>query len=191
MNQCKIGFYGAYMSIFVNRSLNYLILLYRIKIVFQDSMYEYSPTTIQILIAAITLYCIANIILLFWVEPPHWTMNTNETQSIVYCSRDDEFHPILLSQTFFSAVMDQIFNMIFLYMFISKLILLRKELIKQYLFDHSLKYLEKLESLSKSSSKSTKNEVKEIDFVHVPSKIRTAAQNQVNNHHHQLIKDLY
>ena len=161
IKQCETGFYGVFTSIFINRSLLYLILLYRIKLVFQDSTYEYSSTLLQILFACIISYCIISIILLFWVDPTHWNLHTNSQWNLIYCSRDDDFNPIIIAHKGFVAIMDFIFNIAFLYMFVSKLNLLRKELVKQYLADHSGKYLQKLQHV-KTLSKSQRQHLHQL-----------------------------
>ena len=168
ITQCQIGFYGTYTFLFINKTFIYLILLYRIKLVFQNSMYQYSSITLQLLLGSILFCFITAIILLYWVPATHYNLNTN-SNGLVYCSRDDDFHPVILGHKIFVAIINEIFNIIFMYMFISKLHLLRKELVKQYLSDHSLKYLEKAQSMS--SKNSNKKSVDILSEMHIPSKV--------------------
>eukprot|EP01083_Nonionella_stella_P027678 76225_1 len=166
--QCEIGFYGTYTFWLIDKTLMSVLFLLRIKILFQNSMYQYSPTTLNVLMGFIVFTFIGELTFLYvlGMEATHWILHYNDN-GVVYCKGDDDYHPVALVGKAYVAISDQIFCFIFIYMFASKLRLLQKQLVIRYLTDHPMKYMEKAQSLSTAKHK---NKSKSVNVPYVPSK---------------------
>eukprot|EP01083_Nonionella_stella_P066858 176423_1 len=178
--QCEIGFYGTYTFLLINKTFVWILFLSRIKILFQHSMYQYSSTTLHALMGFIVFTFIGELVFLYAVEATQWVLHYNEN-GIVYCKRNDDYHPVIIVGKAYVVISDNIFCFIFIYMFVSKLKLLAKQLVVQYVTQHPLKYLEKAQSLSQTKDSKHNAKSKSMNLPYVPSKVLNAPSSVEHN----------
>ena len=149
--QCKIGYLLFYFAGSITTASLYLMLLYRIKVIFKGSIFEYEPYIFKIYYFIIfmdififiadrifrTLY-LSKFELHVLSESALWGTTTLKWTS---CSSNTNGHIINLRYTLiFTSIMHVFLAMSFLYMFVKRLRGLNRGMIKRFLAEHCVQH---------------------------------------------------
>eukprot|EP01084_Bolivina_argentea_P269682 458380_1 len=119
--QCTVSIFGSYAVMMINRYVNYVLFVYRIKIVFKDTVYDYNHKIyiayyIVPPIIGITQY----LIVILSVNLQNMALIGNETNSFLFCSLS-KLGQIWIIIASISGLIDFIQSAGLLYMFIKGL----------------------------------------------------------------------
>eukprot|EP01083_Nonionella_stella_P005851 16880_1 len=147
--QCALGYYLALILNIINKALMYSLFFYRLKVMFKDSMYQYSSKWFKILFICMLsegIICIAvvafayfNNIFSFFPTSNHdgiqWVLRHHAPSNLIYCAMTGDQHWIVTLMRIKVLCFELIFTAIFMYMFIYRLHVIRNSLIKRYMGD--------------------------------------------------------
>ena len=136
-HQCSIGWALFNIFYFAMGYLLSLIFLYRVKVIFEGSTFQYSSWVFKafhgIFIFLIIVYIMC---LSLFSYRGHWVLYKDAETNIFYCDFDIANRPKYAYFRVFFLVSQIVINGILLYMFIRGLWVLNKQMIKQFAKDH-------------------------------------------------------
>ena len=127
--------YANTILIQISQSTLFLLFVYRIQIVFKDTIYEYPKSVLSSLYIGIFIaYIITSILSWFAYDPTQFVVyRLGNANNLYISSREStKINPIGLASAASFVLYQMTFNIICLYMFTKRLIRLKKSLIEQY-----------------------------------------------------------
>ena len=137
--QCAIGYYGSFGLVIFNKlTIMYPIFLYRIKLAFQGTAYQYPSWVFKTFWIILVIQCIIFQILFFYgavigIKTSQWELHTFLPTNMTFCGGSNDYHLTLLIALGLGALSEFINTLILLYMFIKKLRALHIAAINQYI----------------------------------------------------------
>ena len=131
--QCAIGWGIYWYSVLLWGISMSIIFLYRIKVIFRDTIYEYKPYIYNLFYAFISLIVVFYSAYYGWIiYNNQWVVSYPKNVNIFYCqSRSPHQHILLRTVTIFTSTINIALHFALLYMFCKGLISLKQEMMKQ------------------------------------------------------------
>eukprot|EP01084_Bolivina_argentea_P274942 468765_1 len=140
IHQCSITLYFSFGAIIIVQCFTFVLLIYRIRVTFKDSIYAYSKTVYLSLIIGLIIVTMFSLSTLIYSHPDtYYVLEYYNTVNTVYCAaiaeeNSDKAIANLLGVIVF-VVAQVVYDLVLLYMFTQRLYALQSELISQHLDD--------------------------------------------------------
>mmetsp|Transcript_51799 Transcript_51799/g.85791 ORF Transcript_51799/g.85791 Transcript_51799/m.85791 type:complete len:400 (-) Transcript_51799:56-1255(-) len=151
--QCAIGYYFAVLFNLIQRTLLYSLVLYRLQIMFQHSMFSYSRSLLVSLFVVLVVQCalcMTLVIVSYSTDNLHefdsffgiddegngvgmqWVLRMDRGTNLIYCAATNDSHWFSLVMRANVLVFELLFSCIACYLFVSRLWSLQQSLMKEY-----------------------------------------------------------